>query len=652
MDEVTFTGCQRGSLFAVSPSAALVAFVRGSIQLVIVQADQPLGIADTQSQDDNSKLCNEPPELPSPSFVFKALDAVTGLQWSPDSQMVMLLLQERGVIEIVSAVDRVSVARVDCGLNGLLAAQWHPSSTAVYYFGLCRAQVASLVDGASMTIDFGVKLVPDTAGNMSDLPATQERLSRLSRSAQQHPLPSWAPLLAFTPPLLSTFYTVSPASAVPSVLSPERPPSRSHEEGYSKDFSTSEYLNLFSSTTHESVLRVPLEKLGIRHVSVLHPLQFGVCLGSQLLQAMYVVAGDGSRVMHRIEGPSHRVQTIAVSSRTVAALTEAHCHTFVVAKDGEDLSAHGSIVAMSPIPLAPSLLAKTVTVLSEIGGGGGRESAYASETDSAAWLTSFSDRYLDTVMTPVAASFSSRQASASEARFQQRLVLPCPTYCCAISPNGEIVAVVCAKFPSTVVICDVLFNTVRTVLRHERPVTSLRFIRRVAVSSAYSPPRRRKSGGGRARAQPSSRASGGCELEHDEVSAAYSNASSNMLLIATENNAGVFFVWGEEFASAVTVPRQLYEPVVRHSVQATYGSTQSGSMNSSRSISNSAVLGPKVRHAAAFTAENVGCSLTRLDAVALVSPSPPGAGVSSHTRNIRAVLVDEKRQFAVAASIS
>jgi hypothetical protein len=43
MEEVTFTGCQRGTLFCVSPSGALVAFIRGSVQLVVVQADQPFG---------------------------------------------------------------------------------------------------------------------------------------------------------------------------------------------------------------------------------------------------------------------------------------------------------------------------------------------------------------------------------------------------------------------------------------------------------------------------------------------------------------------------------------------------------------------------------------------------------------------------------
>ena len=687
MEEVTFTGCQRGSLFTVSPSGSFVAFVRGSLQLVVVHADQSLGACDPllesaaavgysgdkASQKSGGSAAKA--EGPSSSFVYKALDAVTSLQWSPDSKLMMLVLQERAAIEIVSVADRVSVARIDCGLNGVQAAMWHPSSTVVYYFGLCRAEVVSLVDGSTMHLDFGVKLEPDTSGNMSELPNVVERLARvgsISQRGQSRALPCWTPLLAFTPPTCSSFYTISPRTA-PAAFSggvgatATTSPLPPITDAADKD----ESLNQFSSTTHDVILRVPLSKLGLAHICLLRPLQGCVCLGSSLLQSLYIIASDGSHVLHRIDEPHRRVQSIAVCPRAIVAVTETQCLTFALAHDAA--SGRGSVEEMSPIGISPNQLPLDMTVLTEssvterrdlIGDNedesrrsagrsdeGERVSVYTTESPpkSGGWLQSFSAKY---------SSSNVLCLPLDEEEYQQRTAAQrCPIYRCAVSQRGKFVAVAQARFPSTVVVCDVLQNSVRTVLRHDCAVASLNFVRSVASSSATS------------------KSSNSAAEDEEEI-----------LLISTENCRGTYFVWSEAFASCVTVPRQLYAPVVQQCVQDTYGGGTGSSINTSRSptiagsnglrriivssggnnnststlsaVSSNVTLAPKVRHAAAFTAGHVGCTLSRVEAVAIRAPQRQQAGLSSptlshsSTRAIRVILIDERRSFAIAANMS
>lgn len=94
---------------------------------------------------------------------FAALDAVSAVAWSPDSQLVLAALHKRAAVQVWAVADPTWSCRIAEGVAGLVAALWAPDARhllTVSDFQL-HATVWSLSDASAVAVLRNPKLAAD-----------------------------------------------------------------------------------------------------------------------------------------------------------------------------------------------------------------------------------------------------------------------------------------------------------------------------------------------------------------------------------------------------------------------------------------------------------------------------------------------------------
>lgn len=62
---------------------------------------------------------------------YSFIDLVSDLEWSPDSNLIMIGIAKRGLVFVKSLVDDEWQCKIDEGMAGLSKCRWGPDSTHV-----------------------------------------------------------------------------------------------------------------------------------------------------------------------------------------------------------------------------------------------------------------------------------------------------------------------------------------------------------------------------------------------------------------------------------------------------------------------------------------------------------------------------------------
>ncbi|CCD19483.1 hypothetical protein ERJ75_000999400 [Trypanosoma vivax] len=416
---------------------------------------------------------------------YTALDEVCGLQWSPDSSLVALLLTKRGIIEIVSVYGKCRVAQIDAGVTGLRAVAWHPSSRAVYWGGFVHTYVASLADSQVMCLPGGVKYSLQLAArcvfeasaapclkwpvSSSAVPNGNDKKSETKK--EKTPRSSGlftgdALLIRFSVCRRFLMYVAPKSLRSPLYAdcegagnSPqsEGPASsqRGLEEASNNDLEPShhrsEWIVVLSATTHEALHVFPAKSL-IKRITDMIPVQGGIVLVDHVHGSLVLVTFDGARVLHREESG---VRSVVASTKgdVLLVVFDKSCRAVITTTR--------NVLALRHIRFADDVILRV-----RLGELAVLEEPSTVESGSVEFLLSRELNKRD-----------ERTLSHFEKYYGWPDGLP-PSVAPLVSPvaistSGKMAAVSLSMWPSTVLVVDIVRQCVLTVVCHREVVTSL-----------------------------------------------------------------------------------------------------------------------------------------------------------------------------------
>ncbi|ESL11321.1 hypothetical protein TRSC58_00930 [Trypanosoma rangeli SC58] len=468
-----------GGLCALSPNQGICAFVQKGMVVVFmdhvrrtsgIENYPPAGgesVAPLPEAADSSM----PHRSDAVISTYTALDEIDELQWSPDSTLVTLLMSRRKTVEIVSVYSKCCVARIDAGILGLRAVQWHPSSRAVYWLGLLQGHVLSLVDSQVMRLAGGVKYSAQLAARrqLSRLvvhgeptsssflkrsdPVSEAALIRFSRCHRF--------LLYVTPRLLRSPLSrnregeqTAPALGVSSGgVAPTSFP-RVEVDGDKNANShshRSEWLVVLSATTHEELYAFPTGRL-VQSVSDFFTLGCGVALVDYIHGSLVLISHNGAHILHH--EPAGVKHVVSSKNGTVLLILFADACRSVLAYEDRVL-ALGRISFREDAIM--SLQLREIQVL--------KEPSLAEDLPVArSRAATFYQRDVDTFIELMNSCKDWTQGTALEESLRSHA---------AISASGQMAAVTLGRWPSWVLVIDILGQRVTEVLLQNEPVLGL-----------------------------------------------------------------------------------------------------------------------------------------------------------------------------------
>ncbi|ESS64867.1 hypothetical protein TCDM_06871 [Trypanosoma cruzi Dm28c] len=465
-----------GGLCALSPNKGLYAFVEKGIVVVFMDyIRRTIGMgSDTPSGGEGVDPLFEDAEFPKHRTgdavisTHTALDEIHELRWSPDSTLVTLLLAQRRIVEIVSVYGKCCVARIDAGISGMRAVLWHPSSRAVYWLGLLQAHVISLVDSQVMRLAGSVKYSTQLAARklsskfFSHGDPNSSLSSRMSDPVSEAALIRFSTchrfLLYVTPKSLhSPLSKNQEGQAVPSRgLNGDVTPTPPGEPDDNENCASprpqrSEWLVVASATTHEELHVFPTGSF-VRKVSDFIPLECGIALVDYIHGSMALITYNGTAMLQY--EPSGVKNVVSSKNGTVLLVIFADaCRPVLVQRNRILVLRRISFQEDVILPLK----LRELHLLKEPSLAEGFPLVTVSRADESC------QQDVD-ILRELNKCHEWTQGRGMEAFLHGHA---------EISASGQIAAVTLARWPSWVLLIDILGQRVTEVLRHNEPVVGL-----------------------------------------------------------------------------------------------------------------------------------------------------------------------------------
>lgn len=490
---------------ALSPNRSLYAIVRKGLTVVfmdyirrtderinnIKSGGEPIGSSCRNTATLQPQLCHRDAVIST----HTALDEIHELQWAPDSTLVALLLARRQIIEIVSVYGHCCVARVEAGVAGLRAMRWHPSSRAVYWIGMLQAHVVSLLDGQVMSLAGNVKYSAQLAARRSSsMPALRMESSHFASvslaapscvsatsSVRVSPPVSDAALIRFSPCNRFLIYVTPKALHSPLLTRREKqtaPPralgkeaaaccsltqdgdvevnhpekNTAADENKTDNFQRrTEWLVVSSATTHEGLHVFSTGHL-VPNVSDCIPLHGGIALVDYIHSSLTLVTYQGNSLLHQERSGVQNVVSSPCKDVLFILFADS-CRAVLVSKK--------RVVALREImfnfDVALPLQLRELKVR--------EEPVYNGD------FTATASRHDDLFLrrSDALAEFHDCDDWARKENTDEPL-----KFCTAMmNASGHTAAVTLTRWPSCVLLVDVLQQRVKAVLRHSARVVGL-----------------------------------------------------------------------------------------------------------------------------------------------------------------------------------
>ncbi|RNF04540.1 hypothetical protein TraAM80_05138 [Trypanosoma rangeli] len=467
-----------GGLCALSPNQGICALVQKGIVVVFMDHIRRASGIENYAPAGSESVAPLPEAADSSTpyrsdaviSTYTALDEIDELQWSPDSTLVTLLLSRRKTVEIVSVYGKCCVARIDAGILGLRAVQWHPSSRAVYWLGLLQGHVLSLVDSQVMRLAGGVKYSAQLAARRQSSrlavcsePTSSFLLKRsdpvseaaLIRFSKCHRF-----LLYVTPRLLhsplprnreeeQTAPALGVCSGGVATISFSRVEGDDDKNANSHS-QRSEWLVVLSATTHEELHAFPTGRL-VQSVSDFFTLACGVALVDYIHGSLVLISHNGAHILHH--EPAGVKHVVSSKNGTVLLILFSDACRPVLAYEDRVLALRRISFREDVIM---SLQLREIQVLKE-------PSLAEGLPVTRSRAAAFYQRDVD-AFTELNSCREWIQGTALEESLRSHA---------AISASGQMAAVTLGRWPSWVLVIDILGQQVAEVLLHNEPVLGL-----------------------------------------------------------------------------------------------------------------------------------------------------------------------------------